>query len=212
MEFTGLNVTSYTPLITDGLVLYLDAAKAASYPGSGSTWYDLSGSGNNMTLYNSPTFTSNVLEFNGTNQYGDTTLNLSASPYTVMAASRYSGATRGRTISSMGNNWLLGHWVETTENYYAEGWISSPFSGPNDTDWRIYTGTGTGTYSFYVNNVLKVSNSNGAEGPNQLSVSRSGFYGEYSTCQVSFVMAYNRVLTETEMTTNFNFFRSRFGL
>ena len=44
-------------LITDGLVLNLDAAKRDSYPGSGTTWYDISGNGNNGTLTNGPTYT-----------------------------------------------------------------------------------------------------------------------------------------------------------
>ena len=43
-------------IVTDGLVLCLDAAIGKSYPGSGNTWYDLSGNGNNCTLYNSPSF------------------------------------------------------------------------------------------------------------------------------------------------------------
>lgn len=50
-------------IIEDGLVLYLDAANAKSYPGSGTTWSDLSGNGNNGTLTNGPTFSS---ENNGT--------------------------------------------------------------------------------------------------------------------------------------------------
>ena len=37
-------------IVTDGLVLCLDAANTKSYPGSGSTWYDLSGNGNNGTI------------------------------------------------------------------------------------------------------------------------------------------------------------------
>ena len=40
-----------------GMVLYLDAANKKSYPGTGSTFYDISGNSNNATLYNSPTFT-----------------------------------------------------------------------------------------------------------------------------------------------------------
>jgi hypothetical protein len=44
----GIN---YSPkIVTDGLVLCLDAANPLSYPGSGNTWYDLSGNGNNGTL------------------------------------------------------------------------------------------------------------------------------------------------------------------
>jgi hypothetical protein len=37
-------------IVTDGLVLYLDAGNSKSYPGSGSTWYDLSGYNNHATL------------------------------------------------------------------------------------------------------------------------------------------------------------------
>ena len=46
-------------IIEDGLVLHLDAADRNSYAGSGSTWYDLSGSGNNGTLTNGPIFSQN---------------------------------------------------------------------------------------------------------------------------------------------------------
>jgi len=43
-------------IVTDGLVLALDAANTKSYPGSGTTWNDLSGNGNTGTLNNGPTF------------------------------------------------------------------------------------------------------------------------------------------------------------
>ena len=42
--------------ISNGLVLALDAANKVSYPGSGTSWYDLSGNINNGTLTNGPTF------------------------------------------------------------------------------------------------------------------------------------------------------------
>ena len=61
--FTGPNI------ITDGLVLYLDAANAKSYPGSGTTWSDLSGNGNNGTLINGPTFDSGSIQFDGVDDY-----------------------------------------------------------------------------------------------------------------------------------------------
>ena len=43
-------------IVTDGLVLNLDAAKVDSYPGTGTTWNDISGNNNNGTLTNGPTF------------------------------------------------------------------------------------------------------------------------------------------------------------
>jgi hypothetical protein len=45
-------------IVTDGLVLALDAANPKSYPGSGTTWSDLSGNGNDGSLINGPTFDS----------------------------------------------------------------------------------------------------------------------------------------------------------
>tara|TARA_R110000772_G_scaffold8438_1_gene27896 strand:- start:2949 stop:3620 length:672 start_codon:yes stop_codon:yes gene_type:complete len=61
-------------IITDGLVFLVDAASARSYPGSGNTWYDLSGNGDNGTLTNGPTFNSiGSIDFDGTDDYIDLT-------------------------------------------------------------------------------------------------------------------------------------------
>ena len=51
------------------LILHLDASDPRSYPGSGNVWYDLSGNGNNATLY-SATASTGQLNFNGLNSYG----------------------------------------------------------------------------------------------------------------------------------------------
>ena len=65
--------TRYNPsIVRDNLVLYLDAANTKSYPGSGTTWKDISGKGNHGTLTNGPTFDSNNLgsiDFDGTNDH-----------------------------------------------------------------------------------------------------------------------------------------------
>jgi hypothetical protein len=66
----GLN---HSPrIVTDGLVLCLDAANRRSYPGSGNTWIDLSGNGYHLTLTNGPTYSSNNsggIVFDGINDY-----------------------------------------------------------------------------------------------------------------------------------------------
>jgi hypothetical protein len=59
-------------IITEGLVLSLDAGNVKSYPGSGTVWTDKSGYGNNGTLTNGPTFNSSnggSIVFDGTNDY-----------------------------------------------------------------------------------------------------------------------------------------------
>lgn len=204
-------------IISQGLTLALDAADPASYPGTGSTWFDTSGANNHMTLVNSPTFSNGVLQFNGSNQYGTiAALNYSATNFTIMGMSRYSGATRGRVITSISNNWLLGHWGNGSEEYFAGGWI---FEGTaNDTNWRIYAAIENHSFdrrSFFVNNVARaVDSAAGANGFNGLSVGRWGGNSgsEYSTCEIAVILVYNRLLNTTELTRNYNALRGRFNI
>jgi hypothetical protein len=68
-----MSYNTFTPIVTNGLVLYLDAANTKSYPGTGTSWLDLSKVGSNSTLVSSPVFTSSNgngnFTFNGTNNY-----------------------------------------------------------------------------------------------------------------------------------------------
>ena len=212
-----MGIAYNTSMISDGLVVYVDAANPRSYPGTGNTWYDLSGNNNHMTLVNGVGFSSvsgGVMQTDGTNDY------IVLSPFdqrftnhTVMAAARYSGATRARIVSSMSNNWLLGHWSNQNPVYYAEGWIVGP-GVPNNTNWQITTGVenySSDIWSMYINGSLSVSNSNGSQGPNGLCL--GGWLGanECSTAEISFLMFYNRLLTADEIKQNYNAIKKRFG-
>jgi len=100
--------TSYNAnIVTDGLVLCLDAANPRSYPLSGTSWNDLSGNGNNGTLTNGPTFSSanaGALVFDGIDDYVVwNTLDAvkwqnwsSITVETVFKLVSYSGGTSGR--------------------------------------------------------------------------------------------------------------------
>lgn len=69
-------------IVTSGLVLALDAADRNSYAGSGTTWSDLSGNGNNVSLTNGPTYSNSnggSIVFDGTNDYAITSLNATPS-------------------------------------------------------------------------------------------------------------------------------------
>jgi hypothetical protein len=84
-------------IVTDGLILCLDAANLKSYPGSGSSWVDLCGI-QNGTIINSPTFSSEgkgSLDFNGTNQYVD-----------------MNKAYSGLEIQSSTSNYTLESWIK----------------------------------------------------------------------------------------------------
>ena len=70
-------------IVQDGLVLNLDAAVDASYPGNGTIWYDLSPSGINATLYNGAVLNRDkggVIAFDGTDDYAQTA-NINLGPY-----------------------------------------------------------------------------------------------------------------------------------
>ena len=208
--------------VTNGLLLYWDAGNLDSYPGTGTTIYDLSGNGNNGTLVNGVGFNQvngGVLTFDGVDDYVISyNPNLSTTNNTVMGAARYSGATRGRMINATDNNWLIGCWSNSTENYYALGWVSPVGNGPSDTNWRIVTALGdlsTDSYTSYMNNTLSAGpNGAGSQGPDGISIGAQTFGGtsEFSTGNFSFVLVYNRVLTAAEMTQNYNYFKGRFGL
>ena len=63
-------------IVTDGLVLCLDAANKRSYPGTGTTWTDRSTSGTNVSMEgmsssNYSTNNAGVIDFDGTDDYID---------------------------------------------------------------------------------------------------------------------------------------------
>ena len=225
MSITGLGTyyasefnENIVDIVRDGLVLNLDAGNLSSYPGSGTTWTNLIPGGVNGTLVNGPTYSSvngGVIVLNGTNQYIDIPINLSTSNYTIMGAARYV-TIGGRTFSAKNNNWLMGHWNGTTQNYYAEGWVSGVGAGPSDTNWRIYAATGNysgDSWAMYVNGVLNVGPNNaGVQGPNGFAIGSSGGTGEFSNSHISNLLVYNRVLTDAEILQNYNALATRYGL
>jgi hypothetical protein len=219
-------------IVTSGLVLYMDATNAASYPGTGASIFNLvAGKPITGSLVNTPTYKDNYIQFNGTNQYIDIPLN-SGTDYsllyttgssTVMGATRYADTSgNGRMISSINiqtSNWLLGHFNNTTLNYFCEGAIVGVPGGPNDTNWRIYAGTANvpgDVYNFYVNGALNTGPSSaGSRGPAGFNIGVSNNNGtrtEWSSGSFAFVMLYNRVLTAAEITQNYDALKSQVGL
>ena len=207
-------------IVTDGLVMYVDAANQKSYPGSGNTWYDLTKNGHNITLGSTVTHVSSVgggvLNFpENADGYGrNTSLNLSTSDNTIITFSRKNSVGNdGRVITAYNNNWLLGHHDTTYGDYYANGWVYSPGSPSSDTTWRMFTGTGnvsTDVWQLYINESLITQNAGGSQGPNGWNINNQ--YGQYSDAQVSLLMCYNRVLSANEISRNFSALRGRFGV
>ena len=94
---------SHSPrIVTNGLVLCVDAANPRSYPGAGTAWTDLSKQGNNGTLTNGPTFDSangGSIVFDGTNDYVDVsgTASLNAPISTDITISTWIYITKNNT-------------------------------------------------------------------------------------------------------------------
>ena len=205
-------------IITSGLVLNLDATNPASYPGSGTTWTNLIAGGVNGTLVNGPTYSSvngGVIVLDGVNDYIDVPINLTNTNYTIMGAARYV-VVGGRTFSAKNNNWLMGHWSASTQNHYAEGWVSGVGAGPSDTNWRIYAATGDysgDSWAHYVNGVLNSGpNNGGSNGPNGFAIGSYIGGSEFSNSHISNLLVYNRVLSAAEIQQNYNALKGRFSI
>lgn len=208
-------------VVEDGLVMALDAANTRSYPGSGSTWFDISGNNHNATL-NSVTHSSvngGVFVTAGSlDSYIDNnTINLASTNFTVFCASRYSGSSYGRIVNARNNNFLVGHHGSYPERYYAgSGWIQQTTTSQNSTDWRIYHACGNisgDSYDFYIDErTIETGDASGSAGPNGLLIGKSPYSSEASTGHCAFVYYYNRVLTKDETLQNFHALRGRFGL
>ena len=215
--------------ITDGLVLCLDAANPKSYPGSGTTWTDLSGNGNTGTLTNGPTYSSSdggSIVFDGVDDYvncgNSTTLNMSTET-TLIHWLKFSGAGWSPFIGKLTNS--------ATNNYRV--WLGSDrgfdVELTNDSFKPLFTLTSTelplnswcclgmrfksdGTLSGFFNGIKKntVTKSIGpTNSGNFLIGTDNGVYGGGS---ISCIQLYNRALSDAEIQQNFNATRSRFGI
>ena len=105
MSFTVVK-DSYPNIVKDGLVLNVDAGSRLSYSGSGTTWSDISGNGNNGTLQNGPTYSSansGSIVFDGTNDYVDLGAFFTYQTFTI-SIWVYPGATQNQYADIFDNN------------------------------------------------------------------------------------------------------------
>ena len=127
-------------IVTDGLVLCLNAADKNSYPGSGTTWTDISGNGNSGTLTNGPTFNSSgYFSFDGVDDFVDTSLNLNQTMTINMWYRRKKESTSGNNIiihASAYNYPASSTWFDLNvgDPYYGSGgtieiWAYSELNG-----------------------------------------------------------------------------------
>ena len=175
----------YSPsIITNGLVLYLDAGNQLSYPGSGTTWTDLSRSQTNGTLVNSPAFSNGYFSFDGT----DDQVNVSTTTpsyfqgnpsFTVQGWFRRNGTILQRSTWGFGgdvNSQGFTSWCYNNTNEISiDLWGISTYSTGQQyslTEWKHCVWAYNGT-SFTTSNIIIYVNGVAYTGAN-LSVLRGG--------------------------------------
>ena len=152
-------------------------------------------SGYEPTLVASSAFSKNVLGFTP-GQWMRQPYDF-GTPSTVIYVARSRAATSGRILSSIGNNWLLG-WHGNLEGVaYFQGWVAYPAPVHGNVG-RVMTGViggGASNSDFYMDGVLKASNTNGTAGPNGLTINNSR---ENTDAEVAEILVFPRTLADSE--------------
>ena len=220
----------HNPLIvTNGLVLCLDAGNPRSYSGSGSTWYDVSSTATTAALNNGPTYTSGTsgyFNFDGVDDYGQTAA-------VVLPAANSSALTLEAfcytTTTTPGYQTVLG----TAGTFSQIGFSTSNFAGGRNGGGgnTLYTGlTGISantwyhmcmTYDgtngrFYLNGSLvytgSIGSNGGTNGVSLLSTYAANTAAERFTGRLAVARVYNIQLSTDQILQNFNALRGRYSI
>ena len=225
-------------IVTNGLVLSLNAADKNSYPGSGTTWFDTSGNGYNTTLYNGPGFSTQfggTITFDSVDDYGSAgNLGSGFSTFTVeiwfksdsvanyrnpidcnwlVYPGAYSNVGPRLEQNSSGNlAWVVG---DLSGNYNGFNVVSSGLSS-TPIHYAAITKTGSSSFlSYYNGNYVTSLTFSGWPG----SMSDVNIGRGFSTSSerwflgnIPAVRIYNRALSQDEILQNYNAKKSRFGL
>lgn len=225
-------------ITTDGLVLYLDAANQKSYPGTGTTWNDLSGKGNDGTLINGPTFDSGnngSIIFDGVDDYVDmgNFLYTNYKQHTAIVIFNSSnvnkvwgeilqkGQRRDFTIRQFGTTGRLDFRYATYDGTYA--YID--FNLQNNTWYIVAMSIDTesgGKFKCYVNGEIvfqtdivtptTLFETQDTRYNGELRIGNHSSNSENLSGNVALVQMYDRTLTDQEILQNYNAIKSRYNL
>lgn len=230
-KFRSSRAGSVLSVIQSGLTVHLDASSLSSYPGTGTTWFDISGNGRNAS--GSATFSNEVggaFLFNNNEFHGASSGITGNDARTVCGWHRLSTSDRIPfslgNVSSTGNSafayapnsgfaaiyGLIGTFdesVTTSINVLDNAWHFSTIT---------YDAANPGTIRVYVDGQLSGSLTRSSGEAYQTDDGYVvGDWGNndrplVSNSAVAQFMAYNRVLSESEILANFNRTRLRFGV
>jgi len=227
-------------IVTSGLVLALDAADKLSYPGTGTTWRDLSGNNNTGTLTNGPTFSAanmGSIVFDGTNDYVNIPYNVNLNPSSNISVSLWLTLTATDTtirnpieLSAVSDELYFILWradlspkrwgwgVKQSNGTTAE--TTSTATNFSTNTWyniALVANSSAGQVYFYYNGILDGGVAyNGTIKQNAsatLSIAADAANSRrYWQGNISNTLIYNRALSTAEVLQNYNATKKRFGL
>lgn len=223
---------NYSPkIVTDGLVLYLDAANTNSYVSGSTTWNDISRSGINSTLFNGPAFSSangGSIVFDGVDDFGRLPANNGLQPSAELTLEVWfkSSGSNSRIQGLLYLNYGTGLRLEpngaihtrvysagslqifiTTSTYFNNLWNQVILTINSNTAILYVNSTLVDQYSIVYDGSSPFNTSIGGVGTDANDGVNRGLYGNLSIARV-----YNKVLTPTEILQNYNATKTRFGL
>jgi len=222
-------------LAQGNLALYLDANNPASYPGTGNTWYDLSGQGNDVTMQVANAGDITYTQSNGGyftlandgyfNNLSTSNLPTGPNPYTLSAWVRWpSGSWPGTGgIMSIGSAFGAQNGVNAFRTNGTNGFLNywwandlSATSNVNAAAWLNAVATWDGYNRYiYVNGILyaggEAAGLNTSDGTLQVGITYTGG-GEGLNGNIGQALIYTRALTAREIFTNYVYTKGRYGV
>lgn len=229
VTLNGVTVVDGLDIVRTNLQLYLDAADPASYPGTGTTWTDLSPNAYAATLVGSPTYNSTYFNFPNTSaRYVDTNQSLAAESFSVGGWFRTSaGGLKMTVCKEQTSGWPWNYRVyynggqivgDIAQSGAANQSIATPLTNYNNGSWYLVMFTrDSSSLKLYVNGVQVNSVANTLVGSitnaQELWIGRSAYVGAYQWVgDIGQVFVYDRVLSPAEMLQNYNATRATYGL
>ena len=219
---------AFGKIVTDGLVLCLDAADRNSYVSGSTTWFNMAGSSSG-SLVNSPTFTGSfggAIVTDGANSYINTNYIPPTNSFTVSIVYRCTnfGAWSGIWASEVWNNntgFAAFFETSTSVRFVRGGLMAGVLVDASSSllNHLTFTLSSQSTGSIYVNGILKgtaaLPTASAVEKPILLSTRyNNNGVGITDTrpAIIPLFQVYNRALSADEVLQNYNAQKSRFGL
>lgn len=218
-------------VIRSGLTLYLDAGITTSYPGSGTTWSDISNNGGTGTLTNGPTFSSangGSISFDGVDDLVSVA-NYSAlnglNQTMICWAKSASAANFGGTGCMMSKRdvYIMHPFATNTfidYYYFLNGaYQYERITATNIDSWNMYASSWDGTTikAYFNGNFVSANTRTGPLTTNDtgiLSIGKDDFVSAGTNIKgnIAVCLQYNRALSNNEISQTFTTFRTRFGV